>query len=53
MFIFGSEGHGIKKTISNYVDTKVKIKINNNIESLNVSNAVTSLLTLIKYNTNI
>jgi len=53
VFIFGSEGHGIKKTISNYVDTKVKIKINNNIESLNVSNAVTSLLTLIKYNTNI
>ena len=52
VFIFGSEGYGIKKTISNYVDTNIKIKINN-IESLNVSNAVTSLLTLIKYKTNI
>ena len=40
IFLFGSEGYGLKfiKT-SNYIDFLVKIKIDKNVESLNVSNS--------------
>ena len=48
-FVIGSEGYGLKKTVSNILDNKIKIRINEDIESLNVSNAVASLLTLVNY----
>lgn len=48
-FVIGSEGYGLKKTVSNTLDCKIKIRINEDIESLNVSNAVASLLTLVNY----
>lgn len=46
-FVIGSEDKGISKTVLEKCDQKIKIKINNKIESLNVSNAVTSLLTIL------
>tara|TARA_B100000131_G_scaffold309258_1_gene339557 strand:- start:76 stop:819 length:744 start_codon:yes stop_codon:yes gene_type:complete len=39
ILLFGSEGSGIKMHTKKYVDFSVKIKINNNIESLNISNS--------------
>ena len=39
VLLFGSEGYGIKKHTSKYADFFVKIKINKNIESLNISNS--------------
>ena len=40
ILLFGSEGYGIKaKTLEN-ADFKFKVKMNNNIESLNISNTV-------------
>ena len=39
VLLFGSEGFGIKKHTSKYTDFNVKIKINKNIESLNISNS--------------
>ena len=48
-FVIGSEGYGLKKTVSKTLDYKIKIRINEDIESLNVSNAVASLLTLVNY----
>ena len=39
VLLFGSEGFGIKKHTSKYTDFLVKIKINSNIESLNISNS--------------
>tara|TARA_B100002051_G_scaffold217837_1_gene210789 strand:+ start:70 stop:813 length:744 start_codon:yes stop_codon:yes gene_type:complete len=39
ILLFGSEGFGIKKHTSKYTDFNVKIKINKNIESLNISNS--------------
>ena len=39
VLIFGSEGYGIKKHTSKYIDFNVKININKNIESLNISNS--------------
>jgi len=39
ILLFGSEGHGIKKHTSKYTDFSVKIKINEKIESLNISNS--------------
>jgi 23S rRNA (guanosine2251-2'-O)-methyltransferase len=38
-FILGSEGYGIGKHLKNYCDTMIKIPIQNNADSLNVSNA--------------
>ena len=38
-FIFGSEGFGLRKNISDKCDTILKININSDIDSLNVSNA--------------
>ena len=39
VLLFGSEGYGIKKHTEKYTDFLVKIKINDKIESLNVSNS--------------
>ena len=39
VLLFGSEGFGIRKHTSKYIDFFVKIKINKNIESLNISNS--------------
>tara|TARA_B100000579_G_scaffold376289_1_gene341669 strand:+ start:81 stop:824 length:744 start_codon:yes stop_codon:yes gene_type:complete len=39
VLLFGSEGFGIKKHTSNYTDFLIKIEINTNIESLNISNS--------------
>ena len=39
ILLFGSEGFGIKKNTSKYTDFNVKININKNIESLNISNS--------------
>ena len=40
LLIFGSEGKGIKNYIKEQCDIALKIKINPNVESLNLSNAV-------------
>ena len=39
ILLFGSEGFGIKKHTTKYTDFNVKININNNVESLNISNS--------------
>tara|TARA_B100000579_G_C22627930_1_gene755121 strand:+ start:98 stop:841 length:744 start_codon:yes stop_codon:yes gene_type:complete len=39
ILLFGSEGYGLKKHTTKYVDFSVKININKNIDSLNVSNS--------------
>jgi len=39
VLLFGSEGFGIKKNTSKYIDFSVKINISKNIESLNISNS--------------
>jgi len=39
ILLFGSEGFGTKKHTSKYTDFSVKININKNIESLNISNS--------------
>ena len=48
VFIFGSEDNGIRDLTKKNSDYIFKIPINN-IESLNVSNAVTSVLTFYNY----
>jgi len=39
ILLFGSEGFGMKKHTSKYADFSVRININKNIESLNISNS--------------
>ena len=39
ILLFGSEGFGLKKHTNKYADFLVKININKNIESLNISNS--------------
>ena len=39
VLLFGSEGYGLKYQTSKNSDFLLKIKINENIESLNISNA--------------
>ena len=39
ILLFGSEGFGMRKHTSKYSDFSLKIKINENIESLNISNS--------------
>ena len=39
VLLFGSEGFGLKKHTAKYTDYNVKININNDIESLNISNS--------------
>ena len=39
ILLFGSEGSGLRTKTNKYVDFDVKIKINSQIESLNISNS--------------
>ena len=39
VLLFGSEGHGMHQHTSKYADFLVKIEINKNVESLNISNS--------------
>ena len=39
ILLFGSEGYGLNKHTEKYTDFSVKININKNIESLNISNS--------------
>ena len=39
ILLFGSEGYGLKKHTEKYTDFSVKININKNVESLNISNS--------------
>ena len=39
VLLFGSEGHGLNQHTNKYADFSVKININKNIESLNISNS--------------
>ncbi len=39
VLLFGSEGHGLNQHTEKYTDFSVKIDINKNIESLNISNS--------------
>ena len=39
ILLFGSEGFGLKKYTEKYTDFSVKININKNVESLNISNS--------------
>ena len=39
ILLFGSEGHGLNKHTEKYTDFSVKISMNKNIESLNISNS--------------
>ncbi len=50
VLLFGSEGFGIKKHTEKYIDFLVKIKINRNIESLNISNSASIVFHHIKNN---
>jgi len=43
-FVFGSEGEGIRRIVKENCDHLIKIQINKEIESLNVSNAVSITL---------
>lgn len=45
-FVLGSEGEGIRQSIIKYLDFKLEIPISKEVESLNVSNAATALLTI-------
>ena len=47
--IFGSEGEGIQKSVLEICDDTFKISINKKIDSLNVSNAVSATLAILKY----
>jgi len=48
ILLFGSEGSGINQKTNNYVDFNVNIKINNKIESLNISNSAAIVFHYIK-----
>jgi 23S rRNA (guanosine2251-2'-O)-methyltransferase len=43
-FVFGSEGEGLRRLVKENCDHLIKIQINKQIESLNVSNAVSVTL---------
>jgi 23S rRNA (guanosine2251-2'-O)-methyltransferase len=43
-FVFGSEGEGLRRLVKENCDHVIKIDINKEIESLNVSNAVSVTL---------
>ena len=44
VFVFGSEGNGLRRLVKENCDHLIKIQINKEIESLNVSNAVSVTL---------
>ena len=47
-FIFGSEGDGIKSLVKKNSDEIISIPINKKVESLNLSNSVSIVLSIIK-----
>lgn len=49
VFVFGSEGDGLRRLVKENCDYLIKIQINKEIESLNVSNAVAITLGLFKF----
>ena len=49
ILLFGSEGFGMRKHTSKYTDFKVRININQNIESLNISNSAAIVFHHINY----
>ena len=49
-YIFGAEGGGISKKIKEKCDYLIKLKTNPNMQSLNVSNAVSATLSVIANN---
>tara|TARA_B100001057_G_C22840335_1_gene946822 strand:+ start:111 stop:857 length:747 start_codon:yes stop_codon:yes gene_type:complete len=49
ILLFGSEGYGIKEHTSKYADFFVKIDINKNIESLNISNSASIVFHYLDY----
>ena len=49
-YIFGAEGDGISKKIKEKCDYLIKLKTNPNMQSLNVSNAVSATLSVIANN---
>ena len=53
VLLFGSEGFGIKKHTSKYVDFNLKISISKNIESLNISNSAAIVFHHIKQQKNL
>jgi len=48
-FVFGSEGEGLRRLVKENCDHLIKIEINKEMESLNVSNAVSVTLGLFRY----
>ena len=48
-FVFGSEGEGLRRLVKENCDHLIKIQINKDMESLNVSNAVSVTLGLFRY----
>jgi 23S rRNA (guanosine2251-2'-O)-methyltransferase len=48
-FVFGSEGEGLRRLVKENCDHLIKIQINKEMESLNVSNAVSVTLGLFRY----
>ena len=49
VLLFGSEGFGIKKHTEKYADFFVKVDMNKNIESLNISNSATIVFHHLSY----
>ena len=47
-FVFGSEGEGLRRLVKENCDHLIKIQINKQIESLNVSNAVSVTLSMFR-----
>ena len=53
VLLFGSEGLGMKKHTEKYTDFLVKIQINSNVESLNISNSAAIVFHYINQQKNI
>ena len=50
VLLFGSEGHGLNRHTKKYTDFSVKININKNVESLNISNSAAIVFHFINQN---
>ena len=50
VLLFGSEGHGLNHHTKKYTDFSVKININENVESLNISNSAAIVFHFINQN---
>tara|TARA_Y100001970_G_scaffold226866_1_gene280654 strand:+ start:112 stop:855 length:744 start_codon:yes stop_codon:yes gene_type:complete len=53
ILLFGSEGFGIRKHTSKYIDFNLKINISKNVESLNISNSAAIIFHHVKQQKNI